>query len=161
MDSMNTLENLIPGEDHSIGAKIREALSDQGQRWTRQKEQIAGRLAELAASGADFTAEDLWQNLRQTDPHLGRATIFRAVESLANKSLLNRIDFADGSHTYRVCGDNHHHHLTCVKCHQVVDIEICLPTEQFAMIARENNYLIEGHSLTLFGLCERCQKKNS
>jgi Fe2+ or Zn2+ uptake regulation protein len=148
-------------EDDSIGARIRTALSKHGQRRTRQKGQIAGRLAELATAGVDFTIEDLWQGLRQTDPHMGRATIFRAVETLANQGLLNRIDFADGSHTYRACGENHHHHLTCVQCHQVVDIEVCLPTEQFAIIGEKNNYMIEGHSLTLFGLCEHCQKEKA
>ena len=146
----------------STGSKIREALAEQGQRWTRQKDQIANRLSELAITGADFTIEDLWQDLRLADPHVGRATIFRAVERLANQGLLNRIEFADGSHTYRACGDSrHHHHLTCIKCHQVVEIEICLPTEKFALIGLENNYKIEGHSLTLFGLCEVCQKEKT
>ena len=148
-------------QGNSIGSKIREALTEQGQRWTRQKDQIANRLAELAVSGVDFTIEDLWQGLRQGDPHMGRATIFRAIEILANKGLLNRIDFADGSHTYRACGENHHHHLTCVQCHRVVEIEVCLPTEQFAIIGEQNNYRIEGHSLTLFGLCEVCQKEKT
>ena len=159
---INPMCNMTAFSSHEKGefsSKIRTALSEPGQRRTRQKDQIADRLVELASAGIDFTIEDLWQGLRQSDPHLGRATIFRAVETLATKGLLNRIDFSDGSHTYRACGETHHHHLTCMQCHQVVDIEICLPNDLLASIGEKSHYMIEGHSLTLFGLCERCQKE--
>jgi Fur family ferric uptake transcriptional regulator len=142
----------------SMGDKIRAAFDEQGQRQTRPRNQIADRLAELASDGVDFTIEELWHDLRVLDPHLGRATVFRAIEMLVGLGLLNRIDFADGSHTYRACGDTHHHHLTCVQCHRVVDIDVCLPTEELAKIGRQNGFIIEGHSLTLFGLCSDCQK---
>ncbi len=77
---------------------------------------------------------------------------------LVSVGLLNRIDFSDGSHTYRACGDEHHHHLTCIQCHRVVDIDVCIPSEQFEQIGKQNDFLIAGHSLTLFGLCSECQK---
>jgi Fur family ferric uptake transcriptional regulator len=145
----------------STGDKIRAAFDEQGQRWTHQKDQISTRLAELAGAGVDFSVEELWQYLRQVDPHMGRATVFRAVEMLVNRNLLNRIDFADGSHKYRACGESHHHHLTCVQCHRVIDIDICLPVEQFSAIGAQNDFVIEGHSLTLFGRCPECRNGQS
>jgi Fur family transcriptional regulator, ferric uptake regulator len=141
----------------STGDKIREAFNQQGQRWTRQKDQISTRLAELSDVGVDFSVEELWQDLRQVDPRMGRATVFRAVEMLVSQGLLNRIDFADGSHKYRACGESHHHHLTCVQCHRVVDIDICLPAEQISLVGIQTDFIIEGHSLTLFGLCPACR----
>ena len=141
----------------STGDKIRAAFDEQGQRKTHQKDLISTRLAELAGNGVDFSVEELWKNLRQTDPHVGRATVFRAVEMLVNQGLLNRIDFADGSHKYRACGESHHHHLTCVQCHRVVEIDICLPVEQLSLIGAQNDFVIEGHSLTLYGRCSDCR----
>ena len=143
---------------NSLGEKIRAAFGELSQRQTQAKSQIADRLAELAETHADFTVEELWHDLRRFNPHIGRATIFRAVEMLVATGLLNRIDFSDGSHTYRACGDDHHHHLTCIQCHRVVDIDVCIPSEQFEQIGTQNDFLIEGHSLTLFGLCGECQK---
>ncbi len=140
-----------------IADKIRAALDETSQRHTRPRKLIAERLAELATSGADFTIDDLWQEMREAEPRLGRATVYRAVEKLANIGLLDRIEFADGTHHYRVCGDNHHHHLTCTQCHLVVEVDICLPLDQFAAIGRITNFDIEGHSLTLFGRCEHCR----
>jgi Fur family transcriptional regulator, ferric uptake regulator len=141
-----------------IAEQIYAAFDEVSQRNTRPRQLIAERLIELAASGADFTVEDLWQGLRQVEPRLGRATVYRAVEKLANMGLLARIEFADGTHHYRVCGGNeHHHHLTCSQCHRVVDIDLCLPAEQLATIGNQEDFVIEGHALTLFGRCRNCR----
>ncbi|MGA2819545.1 MAG: transcriptional repressor [Anaerolineales bacterium] len=139
--------------------KIRAAFEEQARRQTRPRSQIAGRIAELATSGADFTVEELWHDLKHHDPHLGRATVFRAVEMLVNQGLLNRIEFADGSHTYRACGDEHHHHLTCVQCHRVVDVDVCLPEKLLTAIGEKTGFEIEGHSLFIFGRCADCRNR--
>ena len=140
-----------------IEDKIRAAFDEECRRSTRPRRLIAERLIELASNGADFTTDDLWHELRQVEPRLGRATVFRSVEKLVSMGLLNRVEFADGTHHYRICGDNHHHHLTCTQCHRVVDVDICLPVDQFAAIGDKTNFEIEGHSLTLFGRCENCR----
>ena len=141
-----------------IADKIYAAFDEVSQRNTRPRKLIADRLIELARSGADFTVEDLWQELREAEPRIGRATVYRSVEKLVNMGLLSRIEFADGTHHYCICGGNeHHHHLTCTQCHRVVDINICLPADQFATIGNQADFVIEGHSLTLFGRCKNCR----
>ena len=142
-----------------IAEQIYAAFDEVSQRNTRPRQLIAERLIELADSGADFTVEDLWQELRQVEPRIGRATVYRAVEKLVNMGLLARIEFADGTHHYRVCGGNeHHHHLTCTQCHHVVDIDICLPADQFVAIGKQADFVIEGHALTVFGRCKNCRR---
>ena len=140
-----------------LAEKIYAAFDEVSCRNTRPRRLIAERLIELAASGADFTIDDLWQELRQGDPHLGRATVYRSVEKLVNIGLVDRIEFADGTHHYRVCGGDHHHHLTCTQCHRIIEVNICLPTDQLAAIENQTNFDIEGHSLTFFGRCENCR----
>lgn len=141
-----------------IEEEIYAAFDEVSQRNTRPRRLIAARLVELANSGADFTTDELWQELRKLEPGLGRATVFRSVEKLVNMGLLNRVEFADGTHHYRVCGGNHHHHhLTCTQCHRVVEVDVCLPDDQFKTIGNQANFAIEGHSLTIFGRCEQCR----
>ena len=146
-------ENTFP----ALGEKIRAALVEDGQRQTRAKTEIAGRLAKFAADGNVFTIESLWQDLQLLDSHLGRATVFRAVETLVDKGLLNRIEFIDGGHAYRACGDAHHHHVICTNCHRVVDIDICLPEGQLAEVGEKTDFKIDRHSLAFFGLCPDCK----
>ena len=141
-----------------LADKIYAAFDEVSQRNTRPRKLIAELLIELAGSGADFTVESLWQKLRQHEPRIGRATVYRSVEKLVNMGLLARIDFADGTHHYRICGgDEHHHHLTCTQCHCVVDIDICLPADQLAAVGKQVDFIIEGHALTLFGRCKNCR----
>jgi len=142
----------------AVATKIQAAFDEQRQRQTQPRNLIASRLAELADSGTDFTVEALWHDLRETDPHLGRTTVFRAVEMLASRGLLHRIEFADGSHVYRACGDDHHHHLTCSQCHRVVDVDVCLGEKSLEKVGKQNDFVIEGHTLTLYGLCSDCRK---
>ncbi len=146
-------------EAHTTVEKIRAAFDEVSQRRTRPRKVIEDRLIELAASGNDFTIDDLWQSIREAEPRIGRATVYRSVEWLVERELLDRIEFADGTHHYRVCGDRHHHHLTCTDCHQVVEIDICLPKEQLNIISSKTDFSIEGHSLSLFGRCSSCRAK--
>ena len=147
------------GKSKVLAEKIYAAFDEVSQRNTRPRKIIAERLIELESRGADFTVEDLWQELRQDEPRIGRATVYRAVEKLVTMGLLSRVEFADGTHHYRVCGGNeHHHHLTCTQCHRVVDIDLCLPAAQFASIGKQEDFVIEGHALTLFGRCKNCRQ---
>lgn len=140
--------------------KIRAAFDEVSQRHTRPRKLIADRLVELAISGENFTIDELWQEMRELDPRLGRATVYRSVEKLVALGLLNRVDFADGTHLYRVCGENHHHHhLTCTQCHRVVEVDVCLPIDELNAIGHKTRFDIEGHSLTLFGRCESCREQ--
>ena len=130
-----------------------------GLRHTRPRRLIAQRLAELAAQGEDFATDDLWHELQRVDPQLGRATVFRAVDVLVELRMLDRIVFADGTHRYRVCGaSSHHHHITCIQCRRVVEIDACLAPETLDAIAQQTDFALEGHSVELFGRCAHCRQ---
>jgi Fur family ferric uptake transcriptional regulator len=136
---------------------ILAAFEEMGLRHTRPRRLLAERLAALAASATDFSTDELWQELKQVDPRLGRATVYRTVEVLLSRGVLDRVEFGDGTHRYRVCGGGHHHHVTCTRCHRVIEVENCLPSAVFAAIASQTNFTLEGHSIELFGRCEACR----
>ncbi|HLY32849.1 MAG TPA: transcriptional repressor [Ktedonobacterales bacterium] len=129
-----------------------------GLRNTRPRRLIAERLAALAASGKEFTAQELWEELLAHDPHMGRATVYRAVDLLLELGLLDRVSFADGSHCFRVCGrGRHHHHLTCTQCQRVIEINACFSQEEMTSIAALTGFIIDGHQIELFGRCAACR----
>src|SRR5579862_6426477 len=103
------------------------AFEEMGLSNTRPRRLLAEHLAALAASATDFSTDELWHALKLLDPRLGRATVYRTVEVLLKEGLLDRVEFADGTHRYRVCGERHHHHVTCTRCHRVIEVETCLP----------------------------------
>jgi Fur family ferric uptake transcriptional regulator len=139
--------------------EILDAFESKGLRNTRPRRAIAEKLAELARQGDDFATDDLWRALQREDGRLGRATVFRAVDTLLDQGLLDRVEFADGVRRYRVCGGAaHHHHLTCTQCHRVVEVEVCLPPETLSAVASSADFALEGHSIELFGRCRTCRR---
>jgi Fur family transcriptional regulator, ferric uptake regulator len=140
-----------------VAEKIYAAFDAASQRNTRPRQIIAERLIEFAKSGTDFTIYGLWQELRTVEPRLGRATVFRWIEKLVTMGILERVEFADGMHHYHVGGETHHHYLTCTHCRRVVELDVCLPVDQFQEISNQTEFTIEGHTLTIFGRCKECR----
>ena len=135
-----------------------------GLRNTRPRRLIAEKLAEFAAAERDFATDELWAELKQADPELGRATVFRSVDLLVEQGILDRVAFADGTHRYRVCGGDgthHHHHMTCTRCRRVIEVEACLPPELLEAIGRTTGFSLEGHTIELFGRCPACGELNN
>jgi Fe2+ or Zn2+ uptake regulation protein len=135
---------------------ILDAFKQKGLRITGPRRTLASLLVETA--GADFTVEELWDMVLQRDPDVGRATVFRAVEMLQALQLLDRIEFANGTHRFRFCHEtSHHHHVSCSNCGKVIEVDICLSNEQIASVERQAGFAIEGHRLEFFGRCTACQ----
>ena len=139
---------------------ILAVFEQMGLRTTQPRRLIAEKLAALAESARDFTTDDLWMALKTEDPDLGRSTVFRAVDLLTEQGILDRVTFADGTHRYRICGSGgHHHHVTCVQCHRVVEVDACLGDDALHAIAQSTDFALEGHSLELFGRCRDCRAR--
>ena len=141
----------------NIEKRITEAF--RGERRTEPRRIIARNLISLGQAGSAFSAEDLLRRLRRTAPRIGRATVYRSIEKLVRMKVLDRIEFADGTHSFRLCSnERHHHHLACTKCHRVVELDFCLESGQIAAIGRQQSFEIDDHSITLFGLCKDCRR---
>lgn len=133
------------------------AFSAMGLRSTVQRAAIAEWLAVASASGRDFSAEEAWQELCGSGARVGRATVFRALDALVAQGLIDRVEVASGQRRYRVCGaDAHHHHIVCVDCGKVADVEGCFGSDFEGRITSETGYVLERHSLELFGRCAGC-----
>ena len=141
-----------------VEKRVTTAFEEFSERSTQPRQDIARSLIRLGKSGAVFSAEDLIKRLHRSNPHIGRATVYRSMEKLVHMKVLDRIDFVDGTHFFRLCGsDSHHHHLACTKCHRVVELDFCLEDEQIAAIERQQGFSIQDHAITFFGLCRDCR----
>ena len=85
-----------------IEKRITAAFSTFSERSTQPRQVIARSLIRLGKSGAAFSAEDLIRKLHRSNPQIGRATVYRSIEKLVRMKVLDRIDFSDGSHVFRL-----------------------------------------------------------
>lgn len=133
---------------------IAPRLSAAGERVTRQRLLIAD---ELAASGTELSAQELYERIRAKHPEIGRATVYRAVEALVEVGAARRLERPGHVSAYVACEPDHHHHLVCTRCRRVETIG-----EEFVQalsdgITRRYKFQIEDTTLDFYGLCADCR----
>jgi Fur family transcriptional regulator, ferric uptake regulator len=140
------------GAEHTL-----QLLQQRGHRLTGPRRRVVE--AAQRQSGP-FTADELLQQLQDDLPRVGRATIFRTLDLLAQNNVLDRLHRPDGCHSYVVAtpGDPHHHHLICSACGVVVQFEDCTVEPLLAELSDRTQFSISGHWLEVFGLCAACQR---
>lgn len=111
----------------------------------------------VADQPGHFSAADLVAEASARHLGIGRATIFRTLDVLADLDLVERIDLPSGEHAYVACEPSHHHHVVCSRCGRSHDIDDSGLRAVVRDVARRTGYRIDEHRLELFGLCPECQ----
>jgi Fur family ferric uptake transcriptional regulator len=133
--------------------EILRLLRDAGYRITQPR--IAIVEAILGTPGG-FTADGLYEQLRGV-AGIGRATVFRTVDTLHQLGYLRRLHGEDGCNQYIHTTPGHHHQLICTRCHRVIEFDGCTVDALAQELAMQTRFQIAGHWLEIFGLCPDCQ----
>jgi Fur family ferric uptake transcriptional regulator len=133
---------------------VQDALDEAGYRLTEARRSIADL---IAARNGHFTAADLVADARARRLGIGRATIFRTLDVLADLHAVERLDLPTGDHAYVACERAHHHHVVCSNCGASRDIDDAGWRAVVRDIERRTGYRIDDHRLELFGFCPDCQ----
>lgn len=113
----------------------------------------------IARRSGHFTANDLIADARSRKVPVGRATVFRTLDLLAEQGALERIDLPSGEHAYVACApQEHHHHVVCRNCGNSVEVADSGLQSVVGEIAHRSGYAIDTHRLELFGLCPACHR---
>jgi Fur family ferric uptake transcriptional regulator len=133
---------------------LTQLLERSGVRATPRRLEV---LAELAQERDDATAQVLWSRLRERDSRTGLATVYRTLALLAEKGVVDVLSHHGGEQCYRLCGDEHHHHLLCERCHKVVEVNQCGLDDWVAAAAKQHGFVATEHRVEIVGLCADCR----
>ena len=117
-------------------------------------------LEELAQERDDVTAQQLWSRLRERDSGAGLATVYRTLALLTEKGVVDVLSHHGGEQCYRLCGDEHHHHLLCEQCHRVVEVQECGLDDWVTAAARRHGFVATDHRVEIVGLCSDCRSSS-
>ena len=134
------------------------ALDRSDYRTTEPRRQVARLVADQPGH---FSAADLVRTARERQLGIGRATIFRTLDVLAELDLVERIDLPSGEHAYVACEPRHHHHVVCSRCGRTADIDDAGLRSVVREVGRQTGFRIDDHRLELFGLCPECRPLES
>jgi len=105
-----------------------------------------------------LTAQQIFDRLRAEGRRVGIATVYRVLEQLSERGLVQRVHVGAGTALYEAAlpSGEHHHHLVCDDCGKV---EAFADDELEAVIhkvERRTGYTIGGHDVVLRGACRDC-----
>jgi Fur family ferric uptake transcriptional regulator len=106
-----------------------------------------------------LTAQEIFDRLRGEGRQVGIASVYRVLDLLSDKGLVQRIDVGGGSARYEPvhASGEHHHHLVCDDCGKVEPFEDAALEAALARIAGGRGYALEAHEVVLHGGCGACR----
>jgi Fur family transcriptional regulator, ferric uptake regulator len=152
------LSHLPPLSD--IDRQVERHLGEKDVRYTRGRRQV---VRALHRSEGPQAASELHRGLRSAVP---LSSLYRSLAVLDASGVLQKHHDAAGLARFELAEwlTGHHHHLVCVDCSQVVDVELDVESEMaLAVLAetagRERGYVVVDHGLEIEGTCARCLDK--
>jgi Fur family ferric uptake transcriptional regulator len=104
--------------------------------------------------------EELLAQVRESDPRVGYATVYRTLKLLTECGVAYERRFGDGLTRYELADEaTHHDHLICIECADIVEFEEPRIEELQEKIAHKYGFLLRSHKHELYGICPRCRAK--
>ncbi len=114
----------------------------------------------LGLADGPRSASDLYASIGDTVP---LSSIYRSLAVLEEAGVISPHYSTKGVTRYELAEwlMGHHHHLVCIECGQVEDIEIAAEIETqleeiVESIGKEVSFAPRDHALEIEGLCSRC-----
>lgn len=97
------------------------------------------------------------EELDKKQASIDRATVFRIINVFTEQGIVHKLEFSEGKARYELTSLPHHHHVICVNCGIVKDIEDCDVDDLEKKISKNLEFEIQTHRLEFFGLCKKCK----
>jgi len=139
----------------------RERLSMINQRYSPRRRQLVDALLQ---STHPMVATDMVD----VEGDLPQSTVYRNLAVLESAGIVVKVLTNGDRSAFELAEDlkGHHHHLVCVDCGVVLDIDMPAVVERsleegMVAVARETGFSLIGHRLDLLGRCGQCSAKQN
>lgn len=104
-----------------------------------------------------FSAEEIYKLLINNNENIGLATIYRVLAQFASAGLVLRHNFGERS-VFELADTEHHDHMVCDSCGKIIEFYDAQIELQQIKLAKKHDFVIQDHSLCLYGLCKECHR---
>ena len=109
-------------------------------------------------SEGHIDTQELYRKAKKKDSLISLSTVYRTMHLLVECGLASENTFgADTKYFEKVPGKKHHDHLVCTQCRKVEEFHHPLIEASQKEIAKQYQFLITSHEMTLFGTCSACE----
>jgi len=103
------------------------------------------------------TVDEIYQNIKKTNPSLSKTTVYNSLDVLENHGIIQSISISVSEKRYDIKNQMHHHFL-CKKCGRIIDIDIKCPN--INKVIEQGHYVEEVHGY-FKGICKECVNKGN
>lgn len=103
------------------------------------------------------TADEIYQLIRKDHPSVGRGTVYRNLNQLAENGEIRKLEVPGGADRFdHLCHD--HYHVRCAKCGRIFDVEMEYMKDLENKITDTHGFEFSGHDIMFKGICPDCKK---
>ncbi|MDY0108641.1 MAG: transcriptional repressor [Candidatus Krumholzibacteria bacterium] len=150
----NKTENQLADEQFikEKEAAFLEFIQTKGLKTTRQRGTI---VQVFFGMHGHISVEELLREVKQVNPRIGYATVYRTLHLLVESGLVEERRFGDGLARYEGRHEvEHHDHMICLECGRIREFSNPRLLELQNKLAEESGFKILRHRLELYGVCE-------
>jgi Fur family ferric uptake transcriptional regulator len=104
-----------------------------------------------------LSAQEIFDALRAQGRKVGIASVYRVLELLTERGLVQRIELGSGTARYEPeQGDDHHHHFVCDDCGKVEAFADAGLERALRRVEGASRNAVAGHEIVLRGACDDC-----
>lgn len=130
-------------------------MAERGLKSTRQRSLV---LSVFFQAGGHLNVEELLARIREVDPKVSAATVYRTMKLLTESGIAHARHFGDGQTRFEIASD-HHDHLICTACGKIVEFEDERIEALQLEVARRHGFAVTDHKMELYGRCSACVAK--
>lgn len=107
-----------------------------------------------------LSAEEIYQLVRDVNPKMGLATVYRTLELFCELGIIHELNFDNSCRRYELeQGETHHHHLICLKCEKIIEFSDHMLKDLENYIHDKYNFDTVDHRIKFYGYCSECQQE--
>lgn len=140
----------------ALREQLNSYMERKGLRSTAQRRLVSDTFFQ---SHGHLSIDDVLALVREQDPKVGYATVYRTMKLLVECGLANERQFGGTVTRFEVShDDSHHDHLICVECRRIVEFEDDAIETLQERLASRHGFTLVSHKHELYGLCEKCRR---
>ncbi len=127
-------------------------LREQGVQVTAQRLAVLSAVSDRPHS----TADDVAEVVRAGIGTISRQAVYDALNILAEKGIIRRIQPAGSPALYEDRVDDNHHHVICRLCGRATDVDCAVGETPCLTAADDSGYQIDEAEVIYWGTCPEC-----
>jgi Fur family peroxide stress response transcriptional regulator len=101
------------------------------------------------------SADDIYKAVSKRFPTMSFATVYNTLSALKNRGRLLELTIDPDKKRFDP-ETSPHHHLMCIKCRQILDVQM-----DYRVALPDSGFEIIGNHIEFYGICPKCKEKKS